>query len=123
MASYLVVRIIQDNNPRLWPWLGFVIGFGLLNKHSMLFFGFGLVLGMALTPRRKHLKSPWLYAGGGIALLMILPNLIWQINHGWPTASFILNLRAGVMTGRSDPAMPVPSTILAKNMDSPMPYH
>jgi hypothetical protein len=101
LASYLVVRIIQDNNPRLWPLLGFVIGFGLLNKHSMLFFGFGLVLGMTLTPMRRHFKSPWLYAGGSIAFLMILPNLIWQINHDWPTLSFILNLREGVMSGIS----------------------
>jgi len=101
LASYMVVKIIKDNNPRLWPWVGFIIGFGLLNKHSMLFFGFGLVLGMTLTPMRKHFKSPWLYAGGGVALLMILPNLIWQINHGWPTLSFILNLRAGVMSGIS----------------------
>lgn len=101
LASYMVVRIIQENNPRLWLWVGIIVGAGMLNKHSMLFFGFGLVVGMLLTPMRKHFKSPWLYAGGGIALLIILPNLIWQITHGWPTLNFILNLKTGVMSGIS----------------------
>ena len=101
LASYMVVRIIQENNPRLWLWVGIIVGAGMLNKHSMLFFGFGLVVGMLLTPMRKHFKSPWLYASGGVVLLMTLPNLIWQIIHGWPTLNFILNLKAGVMSGIS----------------------
>ena len=33
-ASYMVVRIIQEDNPRLWLWVGVIAGFGLLNKHS-----------------------------------------------------------------------------------------
>jgi hypothetical protein len=101
LASYMVVRIIQENNPRLWLWVGFFVGLGLLNKHSMLFFALGLVVGMLLTPMRKHFKSFWLYAAGAIAFIMILPNLIWQVNNGWPTLSFILNLKAGVMSGIS----------------------
>lgn len=101
LASYMVVRIIQENNPRLWLWVGFFVGLGSLNKHSMLFFAFGLVVGMLLTPMRKHFRSFWLYAGGAIAFLMILPNLIWQANNGWPTLHFILDLKAGVMSGIS----------------------
>ncbi|KPJ60864.1 MAG: hypothetical protein AMJ46_03925 [Latescibacteria bacterium DG_63] len=101
LASYMVVRIIQEDNPRLWLWVGVIVGFGLLNKHSMLFFGFGLLVGMILSPLRKHFKSPWLYAGGSIALLMTLPNLIWQITHDWPTLHFVLNLNEGVMSGIS----------------------
>lgn len=101
LASYLVVRIIQEDNPRLWLWVGAVVGLGLMNKHSMLFFGFGLAVGLLLTPMRKHFKSPWLYAGGAIAFLIFLPNLIWQFTNGWPTFSFLLNLKAGVMSGIS----------------------
>ncbi len=101
LASYMVVRIIQEDNPRLWLWVGVIAGFGLLNKHSMLFFGFGLLIGMIVSPLRKHFKSPWFYAGGGIALLMILPNLIWQMIHDWPTLRFVLNLNEGVMSGIS----------------------
>jgi hypothetical protein len=101
LASILVVRIVQEDDPRLWIWVGLVVGLGLLNKHSMAFFGFGLAAGMLLTPLRKHFKSPWLYAGGALALLIILPNLLWQLRNGWPTLHFIMKLKAGVMSGIS----------------------
>jgi hypothetical protein len=101
IATYLVVRISQEDNPRLWLWVGVVVGLGLLNKHSMLFFAFGLVVGLLLTPLRKHFKSLWLYGAGAISLLFLLPNLIWQISHDWPTLDFLLNLKAGVMSGIS----------------------
>ena len=62
LGSYLVVRIIQEDDPTLWAWVGLVVGIGLLTKHSMLFFAFGLAVGLLLTPQRKYLRSPWLYA-------------------------------------------------------------
>jgi len=98
LTFYLLVLIIQEDNPQLWPWVGVVMGLGLLNKHSMLFLGFGLVAGLALTPLRRHFRSPWLYTAGGIALLFLIPNFIWQAGHDWPTLGFVVNLRAGVMS-------------------------
>ncbi len=102
-CSYLIVRIIQENNPKLWLWVGVVAGIGLMNKHTMLFFGVGLVAGLILTPQRKQFRSPWLYAGGAIAFLIFLPNLIWQIQNDWPTLQFIRELNAEVMSGISLP--------------------
>lgn len=98
---YIVVKIIQEDNPKLWLWVGVITGLGLLNKHSMLFFGFGLVAGMVLTPFRKYFRSPWLYGGGLIAFLLLTPNLIWQSSHDWATFRFMLNLNERVMSGIS----------------------
>lgn len=103
LCAYLAVRIVQDDNPKLWLWVGLVAGIGLMNKHTMAFFGFGLVVGLLLTPHRKHLKSPWLYAGGVVALLIFLPNLIWQMQHDWLTVQFIRHLNANVMSDISRP--------------------
>jgi 4-amino-4-deoxy-L-arabinose transferase-like glycosyltransferase len=94
-ASYLVVRILDEDNPRLWPWVGLAVGVGLLVKHTTLFFGFGLAVGLLATPEgRRHLRSPWLYLGGAVALAVFLPNLLWQAAHGWPTVEFLRHLRA-----------------------------
>jgi 4-amino-4-deoxy-L-arabinose transferase-like glycosyltransferase len=98
LTFYFLVRIIQEGNPRLWLWVGLALGIGLLNKHSMLFLGFGLAVGLALTPLRKYYRSPWLYAAAGVALIFFLPNLVWQAAHGWPTLGFVVNLHAGVMS-------------------------
>lgn len=97
LGSHLLVRIVDEDAPRLWPWMGVVVGLGLLNKHSMLFFCFGLGVALVATPARKHLASPWLYLGAFIAGVLFSPNVIWQAEHGFPTVVFLENLNADVM--------------------------
>lgn len=102
-CAYLIVRIIQEDKPELWLAVGAVAGLGLMNKHTMAFFGVGLAVGLLLTPQRKQFLSPWLYAGGAIAFLIFLPNLIWQLQNDWPTVQFIRRLNEEVMSGISLP--------------------
>jgi 4-amino-4-deoxy-L-arabinose transferase-like glycosyltransferase len=101
LGYHVIVRIIQEDRPWLWLWLGLVVGLGLLTKFSLLFFVCGLVAGLLFTDMRKHVGSLCLYAAGGIAFLIFLPNLLWQIKHGWPTISFIINLNKNLMEGIS----------------------
>jgi len=89
LGAYLLVRIITTGNPRLWLWFGVVAGLGLLNKISMAFFGFGIVVGLLATRQRRRFASGHLWLGGLIALLLFLPHVGWQIRHGWPTLEFI----------------------------------
>src|SRR5512133_1494374 len=55
LAALVVIRIIRTNDERLWLLFGVIAGVGLTNKISMLFFGFGLFVGLLLTRQRKHL--------------------------------------------------------------------
>jgi MFS family permease len=84
-AIYLLCRIINGARSRTWLWFGAVGGLGIENKHSMLFFGVAVVLAMLLTPERRHFLARWIWLGGLIAFAIALPNLLWQIQHGWPT--------------------------------------
>lgn len=97
LAAYLLIILLDEDRPRLWPWIGVVVGVGLLNKHSMLLFGFSLAVGVLLSPGRKYFKCGWLWLGGAIALLIFLPNLAWQIANGLPTLEFLQNLNRDVM--------------------------
>ncbi|MBV8515073.1 MAG: hypothetical protein JO260_07210, partial [Acidobacteria bacterium] len=63
-------------------------------KYSMGFFAAALLLGLLLTPQRRLLWTPWLLAGGGVALLIFLPNLLWNIHHHWPFLELMRNIRA-----------------------------
>jgi 4-amino-4-deoxy-L-arabinose transferase-like glycosyltransferase len=92
-CAYLVIRIIQTGNRKLWLWFGLLAGLGLENKHSMLIFGFGMVAGLALTRERQWLRSPWFWAGGAIALLIFLPNLLWNIQNHFPFLELQANIR------------------------------
>ena len=84
-CAAIVLRILNGGNPKLWILFGLSAGLGILNKHSMLFFGSGIALGLLTTSARKHFRQPWIWLGVGIAFLCFLPNLLWEIHNGWPT--------------------------------------
>jgi 4-amino-4-deoxy-L-arabinose transferase-like glycosyltransferase len=94
LCAYLVVRLLRTGDERLWLLVGLVAGVGLLNKHLVLFFGLGLVVGLLATEARRQLRSPRLWAGGALALLIVAPNLLWQVQYGWPTIEMTRNLQA-----------------------------
>src|SRR6266566_8651125 len=54
-AIYLLCRIVNGAPARTWIWFGVVVGFGIQNKHSMVFFGVAIALATLLTPERRHL--------------------------------------------------------------------
>ncbi len=84
LCAYLVIRIVKGGNQKLWLWFGLVAGAALLNKYSILFFGFGLFVGLLLTPQREFLRSRWIWLAALVAGVIWLPNLAWQAVHGWP---------------------------------------
>jgi 4-amino-4-deoxy-L-arabinose transferase-like glycosyltransferase len=88
-AAAILLRILDGGDQRLWLLFGVVAGLGILNKHSMLFFGSGLALGMLLTPARKQFATVWPWLGAAIAFLIFLPNLLWEVHNGWPTIALL----------------------------------
>jgi hypothetical protein len=85
VCAAIVLHILNGGNPKMWLLFGLIAGLGILNKHSMLFFGSGIALGLLATTARKHFRQPWIWLGAGIAFLCFLPNLLWEIQNGWPT--------------------------------------
>ena len=104
-AGAVLVRILEQAGDgasgsvdlRLWLLLGAVLGLGLLNKISVLWLGFGLFAGLILTPARRLLLSRGPWFAGGLAFLIFLPHIVWQIVHGWPTLEFIANATGNKM--------------------------
>src|SRR5271155_357879 len=93
-CALAMLRMIRTDNPKWWLAFGAISGLGLENKYSVAVFAFALLLGLLLTPQRKLLFTPWLFAGGGFAVLIFLPNLIWNIQHHWPFLELMRNIRA-----------------------------
>ena len=94
MGSLLVVaRILRTSDSRLWLWFGVLCGIGLENKHSTLSFGFAVTVALLLTQQRREFARSWIWIGGAIALALFLPNIVWQINHHFPTIEDLANVR------------------------------
>lgn len=97
-AASLLIRILKDGSSRLWLLMGLLLGLGLLNKISILWLGAGLFAGLILTGEgRKHLRTPWPWLAGGVAALVFLPHILWQVANGWPTLEFIRNATSDKM--------------------------
>lgn len=93
-CAYFVILAIKREDPRYWLWFGVVAGIGLEEKYSIAVLGFGIVIGLLLTEQRRVFASRWIYLGGAIAFLIFLPNLIWNVQHDWPFAQLMHNIKA-----------------------------
>ncbi len=91
VSAWIVVRIVKGASPKLWLWVGLVSGIGLENKHSMLVFGFALIAGLLLSGERRLFRSKWIWLGALVALVLFLPNLVWEAQHGWPQIEVVRN--------------------------------
>ncbi len=92
-AAFLLVIYIATHKTKYILLLGVVAGLGMMNKYTMAAFMLALLLGILVTPERKFLwNRNWLYAAG-IALMIFLPNLIWQIRHDLPVVKHLRELK------------------------------
>jgi 4-amino-4-deoxy-L-arabinose transferase-like glycosyltransferase len=80
-CSYAIIRVIRERDERWWLILGPVVGLALLSKYMIAFWVAALALGIVATPARRSLARPHLYIGAAIALLIVLPNVLWQWAH------------------------------------------
>jgi hypothetical protein len=92
-CAYVLVRLVQTGDSRLWLAFGLLAGLGLMNKHSTLFFGAAVAIAVILTPLRRELRRPWIWLGALVALAVFTPNLVWQWQHGFPTLEDLRNVR------------------------------
>ncbi len=91
LLFYFLIRLINNGNPKLWLVIGLLFGIGLQNKLTFLFLGFGLAVGLIFTKYRNQIKSKELWIGAAIALVIFLPNIIWQVTNSYPTLEFMRN--------------------------------
>jgi 4-amino-4-deoxy-L-arabinose transferase-like glycosyltransferase len=94
LAAWLLLRLVNGGDPRGWLLLGAVFGLGLMTRYTILVLAAGVAIGLLATPLRKQLLTPWPWLGVGVAVLIFLPNLIWQWRHDFIYLDFVQHIHA-----------------------------
>ncbi|MEP2570342.1 MAG: glycosyltransferase family 39 protein [Balneola sp.] len=89
LGFFFLVKYIKTENYKFLLLMGATGGLGLMNKYTMLVWGFGIAVGLIFYKKAKLYKSKWLYLSGLLALLIFLPNILWQLSFDIP---FLLHL-------------------------------
>ena len=84
LLYFSVLKYIESEDNK-WLYLtAAALGFGFLNKYNIIFQVIGLIPALLITPQRKIFVNKHLYFAGITALLIVLPNLIWQFQNNFP---------------------------------------
>ncbi|HTC74971.1 MAG TPA: glycosyltransferase family 39 protein [Edaphobacter sp.] len=102
LIAYFVIRLLKAEDARWWMAIGVSVGVGLLTKYTICFFIAGILGGMLLSGARRYFLSGWFWGGVGVALLIFLPNFVWQVRHGFISVHFLQHIHArDVAQGRA----------------------
>lgn len=94
LVYFSFIKFINTENP---GWLGMAavsFALGFLNKYNIVFLLLGLLPAVLLTSHRRVLLQKHFYVALALALLLIAPNLIWQLRHGFPVFQHLQELTA-----------------------------
>lgn len=93
LIAYSMLRYLQTNRNGWLYVFGTAIGLGLMSKYTVAFFTLSLLVGLLISANRRIFLNKHLYAAGAIAILIFLPNLLWQYNHNFPVIAHMNELK------------------------------
>ena len=98
---WLLVRLLAGGDRRLWLGVGVAAGIGLENKDTLLLLGAGLAAGILVARRWDLVRSPWVWAAVGIAILIWIPNLAWEAANDFPQFTMASHIAGNADDNRS----------------------
>jgi hypothetical protein len=86
LALYSLVRLHQSDNPHWFLLWGASLGLAMMAKyHAVLLAGATGFILLLYREWRHYLRTPQLYLSFIVAMLLFLPNLLWNMHHDWIT--------------------------------------
>ncbi len=92
LAMYWIIKYINTNLGKYMIYCGISIGIALLNKYLIVLLIIAFVISLVMVRNLRFLKSKEVVKAASVALLIFLPNLIWQIANGLPVINHMQEL-------------------------------
>lgn len=91
--AFVLVRLENTGNSKLWFAFGALAGITVLNKYGVVFFLCALLAATLATSWRRWFASACFWAGTMLAVLIVLPNFLWQQQRHFPFLELMRNVR------------------------------
>jgi len=86
LALLAYVKLLKGGDLRWGAALGVALGFGLLAKYAMIYFLLGVAIATFIDrDARALMRSPSLWLALPIAVIIIAPNILWNVDNGLAT--------------------------------------
>jgi 4-amino-4-deoxy-L-arabinose transferase-like glycosyltransferase len=96
MLQTLVLMDAQTvQRPAPWLVLGVLLGLAGLSKYTAIFAALAAAVCLLNAHGVRLLRSPWPWAAAGVALLLVLPVLVWNAQNQWISFTYQAQHGAG----------------------------
>lgn len=92
LLFYTLLKYFKTNENRWLYYSALVLALGLLNKYNIGFLLLGFIPAILLSPQRTVFKNKHLWLAALTAVVLVLPNIIWQIRNGLPVVTHMQTL-------------------------------
>ena len=93
LSSFFILRLFKHRDPKYWYLIFSLWGLAFLNKYSIAFYAFSIVVAFLFSRERNLMLNKYFVQGLGIGFLIAFPNLMWQFRHNWPVVHHMLDLQ------------------------------
>lgn len=90
---YTLIKYVKTQHPKWIILLAVIVALAVYNKYNILFLIFGLFIGLLLTPQRFIFSKKEFFIAIGLCIVLLLPNIIWQIQNDYPAIHHLYALK------------------------------
>jgi len=81
---YGLIRCLKTEKSGWFIFLAIIIPLGVYNKYNVLFLLIGLFIGIGISRQRIIFKQKVFYLALALCLIILMPNIVWQIENHFP---------------------------------------
>lgn len=101
LIFYLLIKYFLTSRPRWLYYLALIIAAGFYNKYNVIFLLAGLSAALLITYHRKLFINITFWKALIICLILLSPNILWQLVHHFPVIAHMKVLKANQLDNNS----------------------
>ncbi len=101
LLAFFALKLVNTHKPKYWLVMALVCGVAFLNKYSILFFAASIFMALLISEHRKLIWNKYFVYALLLALVIVSPNVWWQVQHHFPVITHMGELQRRQLVNES----------------------